>query len=225
MVAGQRYDGEKADMWSVGVIIYAMVCGFLPFEDPKTNKLYQKILNAEFAIPDFVSEPCQHLIRQILTTNPNDRPTIAGIRSHPWYQQVKVREHRGIYVGQNPIPVDLDIVALINDYETCDEAQARRHIQNNRHNSTTTIYYLLLKKHLRRGQDSIADIMKYRPEDFMPGGSKYQGQALQVAIKLDSKSKLSSGGGSFSKEGVDTKKLASQIKLKRDVYLKSSGQT
>ena len=37
MVAGKSYDGKQADMWSIGVIIYAMVCGFLPFEDPKTN--------------------------------------------------------------------------------------------------------------------------------------------------------------------------------------------
>lgn len=60
----------------------------------------------------------------------------------------------------------------------------------------------------------------------MPGGSKFQGQALQVAIKLDSKSKLSSGG-SFSRRigdigQHDSKKLASQIKLKREVYLKGS---
>jgi 5'-AMP-activated protein kinase, catalytic alpha subunit len=40
MVAGKKYDGLAADMWSCGVIIYAMVCGYLPFEDPKTNKLY-----------------------------------------------------------------------------------------------------------------------------------------------------------------------------------------
>ena len=43
-----------------------MVCGFLPFEDPKTNKLYQKILNAEYSIPDFVSSSCQDLIRKVL---------------------------------------------------------------------------------------------------------------------------------------------------------------
>ena len=58
MVAGERYDGVLADMWSCGVIIYAMVCGFLPFEDPKTPLLYNKIINAEFTIPPFVSEEC-----------------------------------------------------------------------------------------------------------------------------------------------------------------------
>lgn len=85
MVAGQKYDGQAADMWSCGVIIYAMVCGFLPFEDPKTNKLYQKILNAEYSIPDFVSPACQDLIRKILCQNPAERLSIAEIRKHPWY--------------------------------------------------------------------------------------------------------------------------------------------
>jgi len=73
MVAGERYDGVLADMWSCGVIIYAMVCGFLPFEDPKNPLLYNKIINAEFTIPPFVSEECQDLIRNMLRAKPNDR--------------------------------------------------------------------------------------------------------------------------------------------------------
>jgi 5'-AMP-activated protein kinase catalytic alpha subunit len=85
MVAGKKYDGQAADMWSVGVIIYAMVCGFLPFEDPKTNKLYNKIINAEFNIPEFVSESCQELIRNVLSPDPKSRMTIEGIRNHSWY--------------------------------------------------------------------------------------------------------------------------------------------
>ena len=86
MVAGKKYDGLAADMWSCGVIIYAMVCGFLPFEDPKTNKLYQKILNAEYSIPEFVSDECKDLIRKILCTDPAKRLSIDGIRAHPWYK-------------------------------------------------------------------------------------------------------------------------------------------
>lgn len=168
MVAGKKYDGLAADMWSCGVIIYAMVCGFLPFEDPKTNKLYQKILNAEYSIPDFVSDECKDLIRKILCTDPTKRLSIEGIRAHPWYKQAKVREFHGIYVGKNPIPVDMNIVAQISEYEECDEQQAKRYITNNRHNSITTIYYLILKKFLRKGGLSIADITKYDPEEFKP---------------------------------------------------------
>lgn len=107
MVAGKRYDGLSADIWSCGVILYAMVCGYLPFEDPKTNLLYKKILNAEYTIPDFVSPDCADLIRKILNTDPAQRYTLTDIKSHTWFQQIKtVKDYTGILIGTQPIPYD-----------------------------------------------------------------------------------------------------------------------
>lgn len=63
MIKGERYDGLGADLWSSGVILYAMVCGYLPFEDQNTKKLYQKIIKAEYKLPDFLSDSCVDLIQ------------------------------------------------------------------------------------------------------------------------------------------------------------------
>ena len=55
MIAGKRYVGSAADLWSVGVILYAVLCGYLPFEDTNTGKLYDKILTGNYEIPSFIS--------------------------------------------------------------------------------------------------------------------------------------------------------------------------
>lgn len=54
MIAGKMYDGLMADIWSVGVILFALLCGYLPFEDQDTSLLYQKIKNGDYEIPSFV---------------------------------------------------------------------------------------------------------------------------------------------------------------------------
>lgn len=55
MIAGKRYYGPAADMWSVGVILFALVCGYLPFDHPNTNTLYKKIMNGDYHCPRFIS--------------------------------------------------------------------------------------------------------------------------------------------------------------------------
>ena len=62
MIAGKDYKGLQVDIWSCGVILYAMLCGYLPFEDPNTDKLYKKILNCEYTIPSFIKDDARDLI-------------------------------------------------------------------------------------------------------------------------------------------------------------------
>jgi 5'-AMP-activated protein kinase catalytic alpha subunit len=76
MIKGDRYIGLSADIWSSGVVLYAMVCGYLPFEDANTKKLYDKILRGDYKMPSFLSDDCKDLISKILNINPLKRYTI-----------------------------------------------------------------------------------------------------------------------------------------------------
>lgn len=76
MIAGKKYHGLGTDIWSTGIILYAMICGYLPFEDPNTNKLYKKILSCDFSVPGFISSLGKDMIQKILQTDPAKRYTI-----------------------------------------------------------------------------------------------------------------------------------------------------
>ena len=85
MIAGRRYSGAKADIWSLGVCLFAMLCGYLPFEDPDTNNLYKKIMAGTYKVASFVSADARAMIRGLLTTDPNRRFGVADIYAHPWF--------------------------------------------------------------------------------------------------------------------------------------------
>lgn len=153
MIRGERYFGLGADIWSSGVILYAMVCGYLPFEDQNTKKLYQKIIKAEYKLPTFLSEQAQDLITNILNPDPTQRYSISDIRKHPWYLMV---DHQPpytppIYLGKEPIPIDAKIIATLQKDHNIEPAKSESEIKRNRFNNTTTTYYLLLKRKERAG--------------------------------------------------------------------------
>ena len=69
MIAGKKYNGLEVDLWSSGVILYAMVCGSLPFEDPNTSCLYKKILTLNYKMPSSLSPMAKEMIKGLLTSN------------------------------------------------------------------------------------------------------------------------------------------------------------
>lgn len=76
MVAGKKYHGLQTDIWSCGIILYAMICGYLPFEDPNTSVLYKKIMTQEFKVPSFISEKGKQMLNGVLCKDPSQRFTI-----------------------------------------------------------------------------------------------------------------------------------------------------
>jgi 5'-AMP-activated protein kinase catalytic alpha subunit len=107
MIAGKQYNGAQVDIWSCGVILFALICGYLPFEDANTSQLYKKILNADYQLPGFVSDEAKDLFTRILNTDPETRYTISQIRAHPWFNLVPCHSNfKGIKIGYDPIPID-----------------------------------------------------------------------------------------------------------------------
>ncbi len=147
MIAGKRYLGSNVDIWSCGVILFAMICGYLPFEDPNTANLYKKILNGDYSIPKFVSQESRDLITNILNTDPEKRYKISDIRKHPWFNQITHQKITGgIFIGLSQIPINVKILELLVEYNFKKD-YAVRCINANKHNHVTTSYYLLLKRH------------------------------------------------------------------------------
>ena len=89
MVAGNSYDGFMIDIWSSGIVLYAMICGFLPFEDSSNEKLFEKILECKLYFPSFVTSNVKDMIRKMLIQDPDKRIKLHEIKQHPFYIQGK----------------------------------------------------------------------------------------------------------------------------------------
>ena len=85
LINGKHYNGAAIDIWSSGVILYTLLTGTLPFNEKQTNKLYQKIRECKYVVPESMSDSAKDLINRMLQKNPLNRITIAEIKQHKWF--------------------------------------------------------------------------------------------------------------------------------------------
>ena len=219
MIAGHPYHGLRVDIWSCGVILFAMICGYLPFDDQDTQILYKKIMSGDYQIPSHVSDEARDLLHRVLNTDPDQRYTIDEIRRHRWFSMyTKPLPQQGVIVGYHQIPIDEKVLQETESYGH-DKETVRKYLVNNKHNKLTTLYYLLLLKSINAGHKSEADISSqdfrlklldgveekiHEPLDPEEARKRREIEALkQFKVQMDKDSKLNSKQKLNHKEKVE----------------------
>jgi serine/threonine protein kinase len=176
MIAGKEYVGPVADMWSIGVILFALVCGYLPFEDQNTSVLYRKILSGTYSAPQWISADVKDLIRKILETDPRKRYTAKDIRQHAWYTQVRESDIPVDVARAQDVSIQNDALAALKS-SGIDMQQLMDGLSSHSCNSTTAMYHMLYKKLMRKRNLSNKDALlnanavsvgSHRPSQALP---------------------------------------------------------
>ncbi|XP_035273047.1 maternal embryonic leucine zipper kinase isoform X2 [Anguilla anguilla] len=87
LIQGRAYIGSEADVWSMGVLLYALLCGFLPFDDDNCMVLYRKITRGHYDHPHWLSPGSILLLNQMMQVEPKLRVTVRQLLDHPWVME------------------------------------------------------------------------------------------------------------------------------------------
>uniref|UniRef100_A0A8B9RIF6 non-specific serine/threonine protein kinase n=1 Tax=Astyanax mexicanus TaxID=7994 RepID=A0A8B9RIF6_ASTMX len=147
---GKEYEGPQLDIWSLGVVLYVLVCGSLPFDGESLPALRQRVTEGRFRIPFFMSEDCENLIRKMLVVDPAKRITVAQIKQHRWMLADPTAPHQTLThslsdynsnLGDYSEPV-LGIMQTLG----IDRQRTVESLQSSSYNHFSAIYYLLLER-------------------------------------------------------------------------------
>jgi 5'-AMP-activated protein kinase catalytic alpha subunit len=112
IISGQLYAGPEVDVWGCGVILYALLCGRLPFDEEHITTLFRKIKDSDYRMPDGLPEECKDLIRRMLAKDPLQRITIPQVRAHPFFREqlppyLALPPERTVVEGQGRVDEDV----------------------------------------------------------------------------------------------------------------------
>ena len=161
IVMRREYKGRPVDVWSLGVLLYAMLCGCFPFTASNYPNLYKRIIRGQFRVPEYLTHTVRDLLRCMVCVDPAKRYTMQQVRRHPWSS------------GSERLPKPLPTVThLVSDNPSDDldssvldsmvrlgfnRAEIIESVLGRRRNQRTACYYLLRSKALAaKASNSVA---------------------------------------------------------------------
>ncbi|KAM4743638.1 serine/threonine-protein kinase BRSK2-like isoform 7-T8 [Anableps anableps] len=155
VIRGEKYDGRKADAWSCGVILFALLVGALPFDDDNLRNLLEKVKLGVFHMPHFIPPDCQNLLRGMIEVDATKRLTLEQIQKHTWYLAGKnepepeqpVPRKVAIRTLGSPEEIDPDVLESMHSLGCFrDKEKLTKDLLSEDDNQEKMIYFLLLDR-------------------------------------------------------------------------------
>ena len=167
MHKGIWYHPEQADLWSCGIVLYVMTCGYLPFSEEDEEDNGRLIENGEFTIPETLSAQLQDLLRHMLDPDPSTRYYFRDVVTHDWFNSNQALPDLvgGVNYFEMKYPIDMRVLTLCETYGF-DKDQVRAGLENNKYNNCTAVYRLCVKKVVDAGMCSISDLQSEEFKEY-----------------------------------------------------------
>ncbi|XP_029699341.1 MAP/microtubule affinity-regulating kinase 4 isoform X3 [Takifugu rubripes] len=202
---GKKYDGPEVDIWSLGVILYTLVSGSLPFDGQNLKELRERVLRGKYRIPFYMSTDCEGILRRFLVLNPAKRCSLEQIMKDKWINI----GHEG-----DELKAHIEPVEDFNDTSRIDimvgmgftREEIRDSLNTQKYNEVTATYLLLGRKNdtenvVTRSSSSLS-LARVRPGTVTNGTSKHA-------------SSSSSSGAASSSAGPKAQRSASTYHRQR----------
>ncbi|KAF7259017.1 hypothetical protein EG68_04013 [Paragonimus skrjabini miyazakii] len=206
VIRGEKYDGRMADVWSCGVILYALLVGALPFDDDNLRNLLEKVKRGVFHIPPFVSPDCQSLLRSMIEVDTRKRITLKDVLEHKWVVgdqtvplQLELPMTQAVQTAIIPSrsDIDPDIFGTMTSLQCFrDQEKLVEELLSPVHNTEKVIYFLLLDRKLRNPSSDDPEEIRSRSSTLSLSSSKADPPRKRIdslKLTLNGSSRLSLG--------------------------------
>ncbi|KAM7420131.1 hypothetical protein PAMA_014712 [Pampus argenteus] len=171
ILLGDEYDAPAVDIWSLGVILFMLVCGQPPFQEANDSETLTMIMDCKYTVPTHVSSACKDLIDRMLQRDPKRRASLEEIESHAWLQGVDpspatkyntpLVSHKNLSEEEHNSIIQRMVLGDIADREAIVEA-----LETNKYNHITATYYLLAERILREKQEKEVQTRSSSPSNI-----------------------------------------------------------